>query len=696
MSEQITFNPLLQFDRLPDFPAIKAEHIQAAVDVVLQENRKRLEQILETAANTAAPDWSSLMEPLDNLDDNLNKVWSTASHLNSVCNTAEIREAYNQAQSKITEYYAELGQNEQLYQCVLALQSRADVLGLDSSQRKILDDSLLDFRLAGVSLPPEQKALYTEMQTKLGQLSNQFGNNVLDATRAWNLHISDKSRLAGVPELSLAAMADAARKKALDGYLITLDFPIYFAVITYADDRSLRETVYRAYATRATSDTSPEYNNYQVIRDILKLRQDMARLLGFENYAAMSIARKMAKSVEQVNHFLDDLIQHSRPAAEQEYAQLAQFARENCGLPDLQAWDVPYVSEKLRKANYDLSQEELRAWFPVEKVKQGLFDIVQRLYGITLEKDSSAGVWHPDVEFYNIRREGELIARFYLDLFTREGKRGGAWMADCRSRRQLNVHGHAVQQQIPVAYLVCNFAPASGDAAALLTHNDVTTLFHEFGHGLHHMLTRENYLRSSGISGVAWDAVELPSQLMENWCWDPESISMISGHYQTGETLPDELLKKMLAARNFQSGMRSVRQLEFALFDFMLHQTPFAEDSDFVSEVLQRARQKAAVYEVPSYNRFQNSFSHIFAGGYAAGYYSYKWAEVLSADVFSRFSSAGVFDREVGTEFLDKILSRGGGADALSMFVDFMGREPDISALLKQDGLLPSQKYQRL
>lgn len=687
MSEQAIINPLLQFDRLPDFPAIKAEHIQPAVEHVLGANRQRLGEILGSAVNQERPDWSSLMEPLDDMDDCLNKVWSTASHLNSVSNTPEIREAYNQCQAKITEYYAELGQNERLYQCVQALHARADELGLDSSQRKILDDSLLDFRLAGVSLPPRQKARYTAIQTQLSQLSNQFGNNVLDATRAWTLHITDKAELEGVPDMSLAAMADAASKKSLEGYLLTLDFPIYFAVITYADNRQLRETIYRAYATRATSQTSPEYDNHQIIREILKLRQEMAGLLGFDTYAAMSVARKMAKSVEQVNHFLDDLIRYSRPAAEREFAQLTDFARDQYRLAGLEAWDIPYFSEKLRKASYDLSQEELRAWFPVNRVKQGLFEIVQRLYGIELERDHGTGVWHPDVEFYNIRRNGELIARFYLDLYTREGKRGGAWMADCRSRRQLNVHGTAVQQQIPVAYLVCNFAPPSRETPALLTHNDVTTLFHEFGHGLHHMLTRENYLRSSGISGVAWDAVELPSQLMENWCWDPQSIGMISSHYQTQENLPAELLQKMLAARNFQSGMRSVRQLEFALFDFLLHQTSYAEDKDFVSEVLLLARQKCAVYPVPAYNRFQNSFSHIFAGGYAAGYYSYKWAEVLSADVFSKFAAAGVFDQNVGGEFLDKILSKGGGADALTMFIDFMGREPDIAALLKQDGL---------
>ncbi|HLT64133.1 MAG TPA: M3 family metallopeptidase, partial [Pseudohongiella sp.] len=479
MSEQLSTNPLLQFDRLPDFPAIKAGHIQPAVDYVLENNRKQLAEILGSPINQTAPDWHSLMDPLDDMDDNLNKLWSTASHLNSVVNTPEIREAYTACQAKISEYYSEMGQNEQLYQCVQALYARADELRLDGSQRKILEDSLLDFKLAGVSLPPEQKAQYTEIQTRLSQLTNQFGNNVLDATQAWTLHITDKSELEGVPEMTLATMSEAASRKALDGYLVTLDFPIYFAVMTYAENRSLREIVYRAYATRASADS--DYNNHDIIREILKLRQQTAELLGFANYAELSVARKMAKSVDQVNQFLEDLIRYSRPAAEREFAELQAFAREQSGIEELKAWDVSHFSEKLRKVRYDLSQEELRVWFPVEKVKQGMFQIVQRLYGIELQKDKTAGVWHPDVEFYNIYRDGQLIARFYLDLYTREGKRGGAWMAECRARRQLNLHGTAVQQQIPVAYLVCNFAPPSAEMPALLTHRDVTTLFHEFG-----------------------------------------------------------------------------------------------------------------------------------------------------------------------------------------------------------------------
>ena len=680
-------NPLLRLDRLPDFPEIHADHIRPAIDRVLADNRAGLDALLADQTVRTEPTWDNLMDVLDDFEDRLSKVWSTASHLNSVKNTAEIREAYNACQPLVTAYYSELGQNENLYRCIQALADRADVLGLDGAQRKILNDTLLDFRLAGVSLPAEQKARFTTLQTRLSHLSNQFGNNVLDATRAWTWHTTDVERLAGIPEMTIAAAAEAARRKGLEGYLLTLDFPVYYAVMTYADDSGLREEMYRGYVTRASAAGDAQWDNQEIVREILTLREQMASLLGYDNYAAVSVARKMARSVDDVNQFLDDLIEHSRPAAQREFAELTEFARKHFAVESLQAWDVSYFSEKMRKQNYDVSQDELRAWFPLERVKAGLFDIAQTLYDVIIERDS-ATVWHDDVEFYNIRRDGDVIARFYFDLFTREGKQGGAWMADCRSRRVVCRNGVAVQQQIPVAYLVCNFAPPTGDKPALLTHNDVTTLFHEFGHGLHHMLTREKYLGCSGIAGVAWDAVELPSQLMENWCWDPASLMMISEHYETGQPLPTELLDKMLAARNFQSGMRSVRQLEFALFDFKLHQAQTDGERDFVNEVLQQARERTAVFAVPDYNRFQNSFSHIFAGGYAAGYYSYKWAEVLSADVFSRFTETGVLNPETGQQFLDKILSRGGSADALTLFTDFMGREPDNTALLRQEGLL--------
>lgn len=688
LSDKTVVNPLLKFDSLPDFYSIRAEHISPAVTDVLAGNRRQLVELLDMFNGQSPPDWRGLMSRLDEMDDRLNKVWSTVSHLNAVCNTPAVRAAYNSCQPDITQYYAEMGQNEQLYRQVMALAERADELALDGSQRKILNDSLLEFRLAGVSLPAQQKQEYTRLQTRLSELSNTFGNNVLDATRAWSLNVTDISELSGIPQLSVQSAAEAASQKALQGYLLTLDFPCYYAVMTYADNRKLREQVYQAYATRASSGDSAEWDNHEIIREILKLREQMARLLGFSNYAELSVERKMAQSVDHVNNFLSDMISVSRPAAKREFDALQSFAQQHHGVHELAAWDVSFYSEKMRKQHYDISQDELRAWFPLKRVMSGLFAIVQTLYSVKVERNSDAGMWHSDVEFYNIVRNEEVIARFYFDLFTREGKQGGAWMAGCRSRRLMHNDSNNDQSlQIPVAYLVCNFAPPSAGTPALLTHNDVTTLFHEFGHGLHHMLTTENYLQSSGIAGVAWDAVELPSQLMENWCWDPASIGMISEHYQSAEKLPAEMLKKMLAARNFQSGMRSVRQLEFAHFDFYLHQTPYQHDSDFVAEVIRETRARTAVVPVPDYNCSQNSFSHIFAGGYAAGYYSYKWAEVLSADVFSRFEDTGVLSPATGQQFLDKILSKGGAADALALFKDFMGREPDITALLRQEGL---------
>lgn len=685
-------NPLLRFDCLPAFDDIEASHVQPAVEHVLEQNRKRLEEILADSRNREQPDWASLMEPLEEMDDRLDKVWSTASHLNAVCNTPEIRAAYQHCQPLVTDYYSELGQNETLYRCVKALQVRADELQLDGSARKVLKDMVLDFELAGVSLSAEKKARFAELQSRLSTLSNEFGNNVLDATMAWSAHITDISELSGLPDLSIEAAATTARNRQLEGYVLTLDFPCYFAVMNNADNASLRERMHRAFVTRASDqdDTGGKWDNSPLMREILTCRQEMAQLLGYDNYAEVSVARKMARSVEEVNNFLDDLIRYSRPAAERDFEELKTFAREHCGVETLNAWDVPYYSEKLRKQRFDVSQEELRVYFPVDKVRQGLFTVAERLFGISIEP-ARTSIWHPMVEFYEIRRGGEVLARFYFDLFTREGKRGGAWMADCRGRRRTADK----EWQIPVAWLVCNFAPPGEKTPALLTHNDVTTLFHEFGHGLHHMLTREHHLRCSGINGVAWDAVELPSQLLENWCWEPEALPLISGHCETGEPLPEALLKKMIAARNFQSGMQSVRQLEFALFDFNLHQRPVEDSPDFIARVLNEARKRTAVVPVPPFNRFENSFSHIFAGGYAAGYYSYKWAEVLSADVFSRFAETGVFNRDTGTVFLDTLLSRGGGAEALELFVNFMGREPEMESLLRQEGLLPEPEMTR-
>lgn len=682
----MTANPLLIFNELPHFSEINAGHIEPAVSVVLRQNKEQLRQLLQDSRYTIAPTWASLMSPLDDMEDRLSKVWSTVSHLNAVMNTPEIRAAYNKCQPMITEYYTGLGQNRELFEAVRLLADSAEDLGLDQSQRKILRDSLLDFRLAGVDLDDDKKKAFAELETRLSNLANKFSNNVLDATMAWTLQITDRDRLAGVPEATVQAAAETAKSKSLDGYVLTLDFPCYNGVMTNADDRELRQQIYRAFVSRASDQSAADeqWDNKSLIDEILTCRSALAKLLGYSSYAEVSIARKMAKSVATVNLFLEDLAELAVPAARKEYEELRGFAARMHGIEDLAAWDISYYSEKLRKQNFDISQEELREYFPIPKVKSGLFEIARLIYGVGIRENTQMSKWHDSVTAYDITRDGDVIARFYLDLFTRDGKKSGAWMAECRSRRLLPDG----DLQIPVAYLVCNFGKGSGTKPALLTHNEVTTLFHEFGHGLHHMLTAETHLRSSGINGVAWDAVELPSQLMENWCWDSRAIEMISEHFETGASLPAEVLRRMLAARNFQSGMKTVRQLEFAMFDFQMHQLAGNVDGDQVQKKLTQVRALTSAYTVPPYNRFQNSFSHIFAGGYAAGYYSYKWAEVLSADVFSRFVESGVFNSDTGSEFLDKVLSRGGGADPLALFTHFMGREPSIDALLRQDGLL--------
>ncbi len=679
-------NPLLHFEELPRFSTISAGDIEPAVSAVLADNRLRLRNIIDAAANKTAPDWQSLMAPLDEMEDRLSKVWSTVSHLNAVSNTPEIREAYNTCQPMITEYYTALGQNHALFEAVQALSARADELALGTSQRKILRDYLLEFRLAGVDLDEDRKKKFAELESRLSKLSNTFSNNVLDATMAWSKQVTDVTELSGIPEITLRAAADNAVRKGLGGYVLTLDAPCYISVMTNADNRELRREIYEAYVTRASdrSKADQSWDNKGVIDEILSCRSELAHLLGYESYAEVSVARKMARSVARVNEFLQGLADLAVPAAKREYEELQQFAASEHGQVSLDAWDIPYFSEKLRKQRFDISQEELRQYFPVDQVKAGLFKIAKLLYGITIQKNAQMELWSDSVEAFDILKGGVVVARFYFDLFTRDGKKSGAWMAECRSRREL-ADGSV---QTPVAYLICNFAQGTSGEPSLLTHNEVTTLFHEFGHGLHHMLTSETHLRSSGINGVAWDAVELPSQLMENWCWEPDAIALISRHYKTGERLPPDLLDRLLAAKNFQAGMKTVRQLEFALFDFQLHQLAGPVGDDFVIQVMQQVRSLTSVYETPAFNRFQNSFSHIFAGGYAAGYYSYKWAEVLSADVFSRFAEGGVFNPETGARFLEQVLSKGGGADPLELFTAFMGREPKVESLLRQDGLL--------
>lgn len=673
-------NPLLQSSELPPFSAINPEHVQPAVETIIKENEEAIESLLSGAESFS---WQSLQEPMDDLGDRLSQAWSPVGHMNAVVNSDELRDAYNACLPILSEFSTRLGQNQALYEAYRQIAESEAFARLDKAQQKVINDNLRDFKLAGVALPEDKKARYGEIKKTLSELTSKFSDNVLDATMAWSKLVTDENELKGLPESALAGARQLAQAKGHDeGWLLNLDFPSYFPVMTYCDNRELREEVYTAFSTRA-SDQGPnagEFDNSENIDNILKLRHELAQLLDFESYADYSLATKMADSPDQVVAFLEDLAARSKPQAEKELSELKAFARDESGAEDLQAWDVGYYGEKLRQKRYAISQEELRPWFPAEKSIDGMFAVVERLYGITFETVDGVDAWHKDVRFYNIKRNDEVIGRFYLDLYAREHKRGGAWMDECRVRR--NIKGNV---QLPVAYLTCNFTPPVGDQPALLTHDEVVTLFHEFGHGLHHMLTKVDYSAVSGINGVAWDAVELPSQFMENWCWEEEGLALISGHFETGEPLPKEMLDKLLAAKNFQSAMMMVRQLEFSLFDFRLHKN-YAEGKS-VQDVLNAVREQVAVIIPPAFNRFQHGFSHIFAGGYAAGYYSYKWAEVLSADAFSRFEEEGIFNRDTGESFLQEILEKGGSAEPMELFVNFRGREPEIDALLRHSGI---------
>lgn len=672
-------NPLLQQPELPTFSAIKPENVEPAIDELLGRNRAGIEALCQV---TATPDWNSLVAPLEQLNDDLSRAWSPVSHMNSVVNGEALRQAYNACLPKLSQYWTELGQNQQLFEAFSHLAENDQTL--DGPQRKVVSNTLRDFRLSGIALPTEGQQRYAELQQQLSLLTTRFSENVLDATNAWSLLISDEAELAGLPDMALAGARQAAEAREQQGWLFTLDFPSYFAVVTHADNRDLRHQLYRAYATRASElGADAKWDNTQLIDDILALRHELALLLGFANYAEYSLATKMAESTDQVVGFLEDLAGRARTAGQQEYRELSDFAREHYGLETLEAWDLAYCSEKLKQARYEVSQETLRPYFPMPRVLDGLFQVAGRLFDIQIEEVTEFDRWHKDARLFNVMRKGERLASFYLDPYARDNKRGGAWMDTCRIRRRLPDG----QLQLPVAYLVCNFTPAVGSNPALLTHNEVTTLFHEFGHGLHHMLTQIECADVSGINGVAWDAVELPSQFMENWCWEPEALALISGHYQTGEVLPKALLDKMLAAKNFQSAMFMVRQLEFSLFDFHLHRD-FQPGVTSVQQLLDGVRERVSVVPVPDFNRFQNSFSHIFAGGYAAGYYSYKWAEVLSADAFSRFEEEGIFSPRAGADFRSNVLEMGGSREPMELFVAFRGREPSVDALLRHAGII--------
>jgi len=674
-------NPLLAMTGLPPFQHIKPEHVVPAVEALIKSNREQIEKLLNGNEHYT---WENLIEPLEDMDDRLGRMWSPVSHMNSVVNSDELRDAYNNCLPLLSEYSTEMGQNVELYEAYQSIKDSAEFLKLDEAQKKIIDNALRDFHLSGIDLPDEKKKRFREIRQQLSKLTSKYEENVLDATQAWSKHITDESLLAGLPDSALATAKQAAEAKELDGWLFTLNFPSYYSIISYADDRALREEMYQAYSTRA-SDQGPnagEYDNSRVMEDILALRHEVAQLLGFQNYAERSLATKMAETPQQVLTFLHDLAKRSKPMAKQELAELTGFARQEHDVADLSAWDVPYYGEKLRHHTYDISQEDLKPYFPESKVIPGMFAVVKRLYGISINKIEGVETWHDDVQFYEIRDEKDVVrGQFYLDLYSRDKKRGGAWMDDCMGRKR-NVNGTL---QIPVAYLTCNLTQPIGDDPALFTHDEVTTLFHEFGHGLHHMLTKVEHIGVSGINGVAWDAVELPSQFMENWCWEREALDLIAAHYQTGEPIPEELFNKMYAAKNFQAGMQMLRQIEFSLFDFRMYYEYKAENS--IQKILDEVRREVAVLIPPSYNRFQHGFSHIFAGGYAAGYYSYKWAEVLSADAFSLFEEKGIFDSETGDAFLECVLEQGGTKEPMELFKQFRGREPEIDALLRHSGI---------
>jgi oligopeptidase A len=674
-------NPLLQDGDLPVFDRVRPEHVGPAIEHTLASLRTCVDALL----SQSDPDWDRLVAPLEALLESLHRVWAPVSHLNSMVSSDALRKAHNACLPLLSAFETELGQNQRLYQAFKAIADASDFSELSAAQRKVVENRLRDFRLAGIELDHTARARLKQIQQRLSELRARFQENVLDATNAWQQQITDPHMVAGLPQSALAAAQQSASGAGLQGWLLTLDFPCYNAVLTYADQRPLREQLYTAYITRA-SDLGPHahrWDNTDVMEEILALRHESARLLGYAHFADLSLETKMASSTRQVLDFLNDLAERALPRARAEIEEVRQFAAQDGVDFELQAWDLPYYSEKLRQHRYAVSQQELRPYFPVSSVLPGMFAVAQRLYGISVREREGVSIWHPDVRFFEIfDASGELRGRFYLDLYARANKRSGAWMDGCQSRLRLNG-----STRLPVAMLTCNFTPPVGDQPSLLGHDEVVTLFHEFGHGLHHLLSCIDYPSVSGINGVPWDAVELPSQLMENWCWQRQALDLISAHFESGQPLPEELLQRMLAARNFQSAMRMLRQIEFALFDMHIHADYDPALGGRIAATLEQVRRRVAVVEAAPFNRFAHGFSHVFAGGYAAGYYSYKWAEVLSSDTFSLFEERGVLDRDTGVSFLRRMLEPGGSRDPMQQFVVYRGREPNIDALLRHNGL---------
>ncbi|TKE93478.1 oligopeptidase A [Vibrio sp. F12] len=676
-------NPLLTFTDLPPFSQIKPEHVKPAVEQVIEVCRNKIEQVLE--GNTS-PSWDNLVAPIEEVDDRLGRIWSPVSHMNSVVNSDELREAYESCLPVLSEYGTWVGQHKGLFEAYKAIKASEAFSALNQAQQKTITDALRDFELSGIGLPADEQHRYGEISKRQSELGSQFSNNVLDATMGWSKQITDVAELAGMPESALAAAQAAAESKEQEGYLLTLDIPSYLPVMTYCDNQALRKELYEAYVTRA-SDRGPnagKWDNTEIITEQLKLRHEIARMLGFSTYSEKSLSTKMAETPDQVLGFLNDLAVKAKPQGEREVEELRQFAEKEFGVSELNLWDIAYYSEKQKQNQFEISDEELRPYFPESNVVSGLFEVLNRVFGMSVTEREGVDTWHESVRFFDIfDATGALRGSFYLDLYAREHKRGGAWMDDCRGRR-ITESG---ELQTPVAYLTCNFNKPVGDKPALFTHDEVVTLFHEFGHGIHHMLTQVEAGAVAGINGVPWDAVELPSQFLENWCWEEEALSFISGHFETGEALPKEMLEKMLAAKNFQSAMFILRQLELGLFDFTLHTEYDPEVGARVLETLADVKSKVSVLPSLDWNRFSHSFGHIFAGGYSAGYYSYLWAEVLSADAFSAFEEEGIFNTETGNRFLNNILEMGGSEEPMELFKRFRGREPQIDAMLRHAGI---------
>lgn len=675
-------NPLLTPTALPAFSKIEPQYIESAIKQLIQENRETVERVVNQPHFT----WENFILPLTEAGDRLNKVWSPISHLNSVKNSPELREAYQACLPLLAEYSTWVGQHQGLYEAYLQLKNSPEFADYTQAQKKAIENSLRDFKLSGISLPAEKQKRYGEIAARLSELNSQFSNNVLDATMGWEKIVEDVSLLKGLPESALEAAKQSAESKGVTGYRFTLEYPSYIPVMTYCENRELRKEMYRAFATRA-SDQGPnagKWDNSAIMQEILTLRVELAKLLDFNTYTELSLATKMAENPQQVLDFLENLATRSKAQGQRELQELKDFCKTYYNLTALELWDLSFYSEKQKQHLYAINDEELRPYFPEDRVLSGLFELIKRIFNIRAVERHGVETWHKDVRFFDLLDEkDEVRGSFYLDLYAREHKRGGAWMDDCIGRRK-TIDGSL---QKPVAYLTCNFNRPLGDQPALFTHDEVTTLFHEFGHGLHHMLTQIDVADVAGINGVPWDAVELPSQFMENWCWEEEVLQFISGHYQTGEPLPKEKLSQLLKAKNFQAAMFVLRQLEFALFDFRLHHTFDPSKQNQVLAMLHEVKSQVAVIPGAEWGRMPHSFSHIFAGGYAAGYYSYLWAEVLSADAYSRFEEEGIFNAQTGQSFLDEILTKGGSEEPMTLFKNFRDREPQLDALLRHKGI---------